>query len=62
VRARGGTGGLEGGCAGVRGQRPRKKHIFFGPTYFRDHISPHDIRWFSAHGFLPMVFYFWLRN
>ena len=33
-------------------------------TYFRDDIlpGPHDIRWFSAHGFLPMVFYFPLRN
>jgi hypothetical protein len=39
------------------------RHIFagptyFGPTYYRDDIfpGPHDIRWFSAHGFLPMVF------
>jgi hypothetical protein len=43
--------------AGVGGQRPRKL-FFFGPTYFQDDIfpGPHDIRWFSAHGFLPMVF------
>jgi hypothetical protein len=62
---------------GVRGQRPRNfffwadifspvsgRHIIAGPTYFRDDIfpGPHDIRWFSAHGFLPMVFYFRLRN
>jgi hypothetical protein len=56
---------------GVRGQPPRKKkkkknlgrHIFagFGPTYYRQadiFPGPHDIRWFSAHGFLPMVFLF----
>jgi hypothetical protein len=37
---------------------------FSGTTYFRDDIfpGPHDIRCFSAHGFLPMVFYFRLRN
>ena len=40
------------------------RHIIARPTYFRDDIfpGPHDIRWFSAHGFLLMVFYFWLRN
>jgi hypothetical protein len=40
------------------------RHIIAGPTYFQDDIfpGPHDIRWFSAHGFLPMVFYFRLRN
>jgi hypothetical protein len=29
------------------------RHIIVGPTYFRDNIfpGPHDIRWFSAHGF-----------
>jgi hypothetical protein len=29
------------------------RHIIAGPTYFRDDIfpGPHDIRWFSAHGF-----------
>jgi hypothetical protein len=34
------------------------RHIFARLTYFRDDIfpGPHDIRWFSAHGFLPMVF------
>jgi hypothetical protein len=33
------------------------RHIS-GTTYYRDDIfpGPHDIRWFSAHGFLPMVF------
>jgi hypothetical protein len=52
--------GLEGGGAprvGVRGQRPQK--FFFGPTYFQDHMI---LGGFSAHGFLPMVFYFRLRN
>jgi hypothetical protein len=34
-------------------------HIFVGPTYFRDHMI---LGGFSAHGFLPMVFYFRLRN
>jgi hypothetical protein len=33
--------------------------IFPGPTYFRDHMI---LGGFSAHGFLPMVFYFRLRN
>jgi hypothetical protein len=29
------------------------RHIIAGPTYFRDDIfpGPHDIRWFSSHGF-----------
>jgi hypothetical protein len=40
------------------------RHIFSGPTYFgttyfRDHMI---LGGFSAHGFLPMVFYFRLRN
>jgi hypothetical protein len=35
------------------------RHIFVGPTYFRDHMI---LGGFSAHGFLPMVFYFRLRN
>jgi hypothetical protein len=58
--------GVRGGVQGVRGQRPRNfffwadifspvsgRHIIAGPTYFRDDIflGPHDIRWFSAHGF-----------
>jgi hypothetical protein len=30
-----------------------------GTTYFRDHMI---LGGFSAHGFLPMVFYFRLRN
>jgi hypothetical protein len=34
------------------------RHIF-GTTYFRDHMI---LGGFSAHGFLPMVFYFRLRN
>ena len=36
------------------------RHIIAGPTYFWDDIfpGPHDIRWFSAHGFWPMVFLF----
>jgi hypothetical protein len=64
---RGVRGGVQGGGAppvGVRGQPPRfffflGRHIFAGPTYFRDHMI---LGGFSAHGFLPMVFYFWLRN
>jgi hypothetical protein len=75
---RGVRGGVQGGGApraGVRGQRPRifffyfrrfradiffsGRHIFAGPTYFRDHVI---LGGFSAHGFLPMVFYFRLRN
>jgi hypothetical protein len=51
------------------------RHIFAGPTYFRDDIFPGRhitgttyfrdrmiLGGFSAHGFLPMVFYFRLRN
>jgi hypothetical protein len=34
------------------------RHIS-GMTYYRDHMI---LGGFSAHGFLPMVFYFWLRN
>jgi hypothetical protein len=34
------------------------RHIS-GTTYFRDHMI---LGGFSAHGFLPMVFYFRLRN
>jgi hypothetical protein len=53
-RACGGVRGGRAPRAGVRGQRPRE--IFFGPTYFRRFrddifLGPHDIRWFSAHGF-----------
>jgi hypothetical protein len=60
-RLAGRAGGLEGGGAprvGVRGQRPRN-FFFFGTTYFRDHMI---LGGFLAHGFLPMVFYFRLRN
>jgi hypothetical protein len=60
-----GKRGVQGGGAPARGFGGSAPEIFFfifGPTYFWDHISPHDIRWFSAHGFLPMVFYFRLRN
>jgi hypothetical protein len=62
--------GVRGGVGG--GRAPE---FFFLGTYFRDEFyradifsgidifpGPHDIRWFSAHGFLPMVFYFRLRN
>jgi hypothetical protein len=73
---RGVRGGVGGRRAGVRGQRPRifffsGRHIFgpadifspgrhiSGTTYFRDHMI---LGGFSAHGFLPMVFYFRLRN
>jgi hypothetical protein len=67
---RGGAGGWSPPHGGLGAAPPKKiflgRHIFagFGPTYFWDDIfsGPHDIRWFSAHGFLPMVFYFWLRN
>jgi hypothetical protein len=73
-RLRRARGGVRGGRAPVRGfggSAPEKiflgRHIFagFGPTYYRRadiFPGPHDIRWFSAHGFLPMVFYFRLRN
>jgi hypothetical protein len=67
--------GVRGGCRGAEPPTKKKigptyfrpvsgRHIFAGPTYFRDDIfpGPHDIRWFLAHGFLPMVFYFRLRN
>jgi hypothetical protein len=42
---------------------PPGRHIF-GPTFFRADIfpGPHDIRWFFGTWFLPMVFYFRLRN
>jgi hypothetical protein len=72
----GGCRGAEPPARGFGGSTPEifflGRHIFAGfgptyfagPTYFRDDIfpGPHDIRWFSAHGFLPMVFYFRLRN
>jgi hypothetical protein len=75
-RLRRARGGVRGGVQGARGFGGSAPEIFFfGPTYFRrfraDILSPgrddifpgpHDIRWFSAHGFLPMVFYFRLRN
>jgi hypothetical protein len=60
-RLRRARGGVRGGAArgGFGGSAPEifflGRHIFagFGPTYFRDDIfpGPHDIRWFSAHGF-----------
>jgi hypothetical protein len=59
------AGGLEGGALGppmgVKGGRARPEGFFFRPgtTYFRDHMI---LGGFSAHGFLPMVFYFRLRN
>ena len=56
---RGGVQGAETPARGFGGSAPEKKisgrHIFAGfePTYFWDDIfpGPHDIRWFSAHGF-----------
>jgi hypothetical protein len=68
---RGVRGGVEPPARGFGGSAPEifflGRHIFagFGPTYYRRaniFSGPHDIRWFSVHGFLPMVFYFWLRN
>jgi hypothetical protein len=62
----GGCRGAEPPAQGFGGSAPEKKknwadifspvsgrHIIAGPTYFRDDIfpRPHDIRWFSAHGF-----------
>jgi hypothetical protein len=60
-------GGCRGARGGSGAAPPKKKkkfwadifspvssrHIIAGPTYFRDDIfpGPHDIRWFSAHGF-----------
>jgi hypothetical protein len=81
-RARRGVrgGGARPPLGGCRGAEPPNfffsgRHIFAGPTYFRDDIFPgrhitgttyfrdHMILGgFSAHGFLPMVFYFQLRN
>jgi hypothetical protein len=53
--------GVRGGVQGFGGSAPEKffflgRHIFagFGPTYYRRadiFPGPHDIRWFSAHGF-----------
>jgi hypothetical protein len=58
---RGVRGGVQGGGSGAA---PPKfffwadifspvsgRHIIAGPTYFRHISGPHDIRWFSAHGF-----------
>jgi hypothetical protein len=50
---------METGWAGFKNRVTRifssvsGRHIIIGPTYFRDDIfpGPHDIRWFSAHGF-----------
>jgi hypothetical protein len=62
--------GVRGGGAGGRRPPPRgfggnAPQIYFfgrlisGTTYFQDHMI---LGGFSAHGFLPMVFYFRLRN
>jgi hypothetical protein len=73
---RGGCRGAEPPAWGFGGSAPEiffsgrhifagpSRHIFVGPTYFRDDIfpGPHDIRWFFGTWFLPMVFYFRLRN
>jgi hypothetical protein len=64
---RGVRGGVQGGGApraGGLGAAPpifffSGQHISAGTTYFRDHMI---LGGFSAHGFLQMVFYFWLRN
>jgi hypothetical protein len=51
-RARKGVrGGVQGGSASEK--KFSGRHIIVGQTYFRDDIfpEPHDIRWFSAHGF-----------
>jgi hypothetical protein len=67
-----GAGGLEGGCKGVEppargfgGSAPEffffsGRHIFAGPTYFRDDIfpGPHDIRWFFGTWFFADGFLF----
>jgi hypothetical protein len=60
------VGGLE---EGARGRSPRKKKIradifpscqhISGTTYFRDHMI---LGGFSAHGFLPMVFLFLVKE
>jgi hypothetical protein len=58
--AQGGKRGVEPPVRGFGGNAPEKnflgRHIFagFGPTYYRRadiFPGPHDIRWFSAHGF-----------
>jgi hypothetical protein len=71
------TNGNEKGlvCVGYVLYSLPSRHIFTGPTYFQDDIFPRRhitgmtyfrdhmiLGGFSAHGFLPMVFYFWLRN
>jgi hypothetical protein len=72
----GGCRGVEPPARGFGGAAPKKsflgrhifagfgRHIITGPTYFQDDIfpGPHDIRWFFGTWFLPMVFYFRLRN
>jgi hypothetical protein len=71
----GGCRGAEPPAQGFGGSAPEKKKFLFSPyfradifspgrhisgtTYFRDHMI---LGGFSAHGFLPMVFYFRLRN
>jgi hypothetical protein len=68
---RGVRGGVQGGRAPARGfggSAPEiffsGRHIFVGPTYFRDdifpgrHISPHDIRWFFGTWFFADGFLF----
>jgi hypothetical protein len=49
--------GAEPPAQGFKGSAP--EIFFFGSTYFQDHMI---LGGFSAHGFLPMVFYFRLRN
>jgi hypothetical protein len=64
----GGAGGKYPPLAGVQGQRPREIffpremcHIF-ASFFVLPRFSCPLLGGFSAHGFLPMVFYFWLRN
>jgi hypothetical protein len=52
----GGCRGAEHPAWGFEGSAPE---IFFRADIFRDHVI---LGGFSAHGFLPMVFYFRLRN
>jgi hypothetical protein len=65
------AGGLEGGCRAAAPPNFFFQADIFLPsrhisrtTYFQDDIlsGPHDIRWFFGTWFLPMVFYFRLRN
>jgi hypothetical protein len=59
----GGLGGFEGGNAPHAGVRESAPEIFFCLGKMSHFCVFHmSIGGFSAHGFLPMVFYFRLRN